>query len=459
MKTNDHHNNPGRTLAGTFFLLSCNLILLLGACSNAPSEQPSATQAPLQKVENLGEPIFAQTPEPVQTPEPTPQPTPTPTPTPEATLMAIGDNLMHMGIVNTGKQKDGSRNYDFMFEDISDLIQTADISVINQETIFGGNDLGFSGYPYFNSPTEVGDAIVNAGFDVVLQATNHTLDQKQEGVEHCISYWKEHPEILMVGLHDPYEDETDVTERIPTMTVNDITFAMLNYTYGPNSEVVPKYARKMLNVLCAWDPSNGHINFTALNPQVLEDIKAAEQIADVVVVFPHWGTEYVTTPSKYQQEFARQMTEAGADLIIGAHPHVVQPVEWIQASNGNECLCYYSLGNYVSTQQDPISMLENMAWVTFRKTDAGTVIDKERTGSIPMVMQYLSGPLRFKAIYLLEEYTQEEANKHGIRNWGKKNLYVDDLKKWADEILGDSVKSVYDLTGLEWESELTGTDS
>ena len=143
------------------------------------------------------------------------------------------------------------------------------------------------------------------------------------------------------------------------------------------------------------------------------------------------------------------MTEAGADLIIGTHPHVTQPVEWITADNGNVSLCYYSLGNYVSTQQDPISMLENMAWVTFRMQDDGSVeIVKDKTGSIPIVCQYSSGPLRFKAIYLLEEYTQDVADKHGIRNWGHKNLYVTDLWDWTDEIMGDSVKSAYDLTGL-----------
>lgn len=436
-----------RTFKISLLFLTIWLLLTCG-CGSA-NGSPNATATPLPSFADLGEPISTPipTPETVSTPQPTP--TPTPTPQPVATLMSIGDNLMHMGIVNTGKQADGTRNYDFLFEDISDLIDAADISVINQETIFGGNDLGFSGYPYFNSPTEVGDAIAAAGFDVVLQATNHTLDQKQAGVENCIAFWKEHPEVLMIGLHEKYEDNSDVTQRIPLLTVNDITFAMLNYTYGPNYEVLPKYAREMLDVLCAWNPNNGAIDFTTLNPQVLEDIKAARELADVVVVFPHWGTEYATSPSRYQKEWARQMAQAGADLIIGAHPHVTQPVEWITSDNGHECLCYYSLGNYVSTQQDPISMLENMAWVTFRKTDDGTIIDKELSGSIPLVCQYSAGPLRFQAIYLLEEYTQDVANKHGIRSWGKKNLYVDDLNQWAQEILGDSVKSLYELTGIE----------
>lgn len=436
-------------------LLFCLITLLFHAgCSTTAKQDPSDLPAPSPSAVIEAQPIF--TPTPIEsvapTPEATPEPTPEPTPTPEATLMALGDNLMHMGIVGTGKQADGTRNYDFLFEDLSDFIQAADVSVINQETIFGGNDLGFSGYPYFNSPTEVGDAIINAGFDVVLQATNHTLDQKQAGVEHCLNYWKEHPEILMTGLHERLENEdgtpVDAKERIPVLTVNGIRIAFLNYTYGPNAEVLPKFARGMLDVLCEWNRNTGAINFTALDPQVLEDISAADEIADAVVVFPHWGTEYSTTPSKYQKTFAKQMAEAGADLIIGAHPHVTQPVEWVTGDNGNECLCYYSLGNYVSTQQDPISMLENMAWVTFRMTDNGVVIDRERTGSIPIVCQYSSGPLRFKAIYLLEEYTQDVADTHGIRSWGHKNLYVDDLWKWSDEILGDSVKPAFELTGL-----------
>ena len=434
-------------------------LLLFPGCgtADAGTDAMSSASAAIQ-----GQPIV--TPVPIEstaeslesTPEPTA--TPTPTPEPELTLMALGDNLMHMGIVNTGKQKDGTRNYDFLFEDLHDFIDLADVSVINQETIFGGNDLGFSGYPYFNSPTEVGDAIVNAGFDVVLQATNHTLDQKQEGVQHCMDFWAQYPEILMVGLHERYETEDGTLlpakERIPTIEKNGITLAILNYTYGPNYEILPGYARGRMDVLCNYDQKSGRLDFTTINPQVLEEIAAAKEIADAVVVFPHWGAEYVTTPTKYQKQFAKQMTEAGADLIIGAHPHVTQPVEWVTADNGNECLCYYSLGNYVSTQQDPISMLENMAWVTFRKTENGTIIDREKSGSIPLVFQYYSGPLRFGGVYLLEEYTQELANKHGIRNWGKKNLYVDELWEWAFEILGDSVKSAYDLTGLREPDEL-----
>lgn len=361
----------------------------------------------------------------------------------DITLMALGDNLMHMGIVNTGRRDDGTYNYDFLFDGIAEQLEAADIKIINQETIFGGNQRGFSGYPYFNSPTEVGDAIVKAGFNVVLQATNHSADQGIDGLKHAAEFWENYPEVLMAGIHSEKVQEHD----IPVMMVGDITFAVLNYTYGPNMEVLPSSLRGHLDILCNWDENTGAIDFTTIHPQVLEDIERAEEIADVVIVCPHWGTEYVTEYSTYQQEFARQMTQAGADLIIGTHPHVPQPVEWIESENGNRALCYYSLGNYVSTQQDGISMLEGMAWVTFRVKEDGVVIDEDTTGVFPMVCQYKSGPLRLEDVYFLENYTDEHAARHGIRSWGGVNLTVQDLHTWSGEIFGQWALSVEEYFG------------
>ncbi len=124
----------------------------------------------------------------------------------DITLMAVGDNLLHMGIVNAGKQSDGSRNYDFLFDGIGAFLEKADIKIINQETIFGGNDLDFHGYPKFNSPTEAGDAIAGAGFNVVLQATNHTADQGMSGISfHLDNCLKWSDEILGDWVHSADE--------------------------------------------------------------------------------------------------------------------------------------------------------------------------------------------------------------------------------------------------------------
>ena len=154
----------------------------------------------------------------------TPMPTPAPTEEPvfeeyDITLMALGDNLMHMGIVNTGRLEDGTYDYAFLFENISEFLATADIKVTNQETIFAGNELGFSGFPKFNSPTQVGDAIAAAGFNVVLHATNHAADQGLAGIEYCASFWEQYPDVLMIGISGDTSDS-----RISYLTIEDITF-------------------------------------------------------------------------------------------------------------------------------------------------------------------------------------------------------------------------------------------
>ena len=176
-----------------------------------------------------------------------------PTPTPPAfeeydiNLMAVGDNLMHMGLVNSGRQSDGTYNFDLLYEDIAPYLDKADISIINQETIMAGNDKGFSGFPYFNSPIEVADAIEKAGFNVVLQSSNHTIDQGVEGLLYAYNVWKKHPNVLMVGIHENTEELHD----IPVMEIEGIKFAILNYTYGPNLGAVPSNVQGHMNILCA----------------------------------------------------------------------------------------------------------------------------------------------------------------------------------------------------------------
>lgn len=414
-------------------LLSIILCMLFSGCAYKNLYDPAAASVQLSP-----------SPSPTETPIPTETPTPEPTEEPfqeyDIRLMALGDNLLHMNVINTGKQKDGSYDFSYLFEDLAEYIDLADIRVINQETIFGGNSLGFSDYPKFNSPTEVGDAIADSGFNVVLHASNHAADQGIEGIENCAAFWTQYPDILMVGISGE-----DVESKIPLLTVGDITFAVLNYTYGPNMATLSQSLRGHLNMLCAYDQDTGAIDFTSLNPQVLEDIKEAKQLADIVLVFPHWGTEYKTYPSSYQEKFAYEMAEAGADLIIGTHPHAPQPVEWITTEDGRQTLCYYSLGNYVSGQRQFITMLEEMAWVTFHVTEDQIFIDAERSGALPLVCHYKNGSLRIVGIYPLEEYTEEQALKHGIWNFGGIPFHLEDLQTTAQEILGDSLLSISDI--------------
>ena len=352
-------------------------------------------------------------------------------------LMAVGDNLLHMGIVSTGQQADGSYNFEFLFQGIEEYLNLAEIKIINQETILGGNELGFSGYPLFNSPTEVGDSIEEAGFNVVLHATNHSADKGLDGLLHCVEFWEEKEDILMVGI----DKDSALTYAIPVLELEGLKIAVLNYTYSPNTEIIPKSIQGYLNILCDWDLNTGQIDFTKLNPQVVDDIKRAEEIADFTIVCPHWGTEYATKPSDTQRNFAKQITEAGADLIIGTHPHVLQPVEWIEGTNGESALCFYSLGNYVSTQKDPLNLLEGMAWVTLHVQEDGIFIQRENTGILPLVCQYEGASPRLEIVYALEDYTEELASKHGIISYGGRAIKLEDLNRWSHEILGDWVLS------------------
>ncbi len=375
--------------------------------------------------------------DPVVIPEVEVIPTPTPEPFEEydITLMAVGDNLLHMGLVNSGRQNDGTYNFDFLFESIKPYLDKSDISIINQETIMAGNDKPFSGFPYFNSPAEVADAIDNAGFNVVLQSSNHTIDQGLNGLLNAYSVWQQHENVLMVGIHENPDNEHD----IPIKEVNGVKFAILNYAYGPNLGAIPSSIKGYMNILCAVKEGSktNELDFTKLDPAVIDDIKRADEMADIVIVCPHWGTEYALEPSSYQKKFAMEMTEAGADVIIGAHPHVPEPVEMITADNGNQCICYYSLGNYVSTGQNGASMLEGLAWISFHVTENDVYVDENNSGVLPIVMQYLSGPLRFENVYALEDYTDELASKHGIRGWGGVILTVDKLKEWSQQIFGE----------------------
>lgn len=407
----------------------CILAGMLTACGKSSGE----TNVP-ETVEVLGEPIG--TPEP--TPEPTATPIPTPTPFPEydINLMMVGDNLMHMGIVTTGKQADGSYNYDFLFEGIEEFLAEAEVKMINQETILGGNQLGFSGYPHFNSPTEVGDAIVDAGFNVVLHSSNHTADKGLKGILNCADYWQQYPEVLVAGI-----DGDGVKDEIQILEIEGVTFAILNYAYAPNMGSFPAEYEGYMDMLCDYNEKTRLIDFTTIKEEVLIEIAEADKLADFVVVCPHWGTEYTTKPSSYQEKFARQMTEAGADIIIGTHPHVVQPVEWVEAENGNKSLCYYSLGNYVSTQKQALCMLEAMAWVTIHVDENGPFIDTEQTGVLPLVCHYNAMPVRMESVYLLEEYTETQAASHGIKAYGGVNLYLQDLLDWTEEVFGENVLS------------------
>ena len=313
-------------------------------------------------------------------------------------LVAVGDLLIHKTVSDSGIREDGSRNYDHLFKMVKEEVASADVAVINNEVIFGGNERGYSDYPRFNAFTEAGDAEVNAGFDIILSATNHVMDQGIEGIENCLDFWKkEHNDIQVLGIHASEEDARDIY----VYEKDGFRIAMLNYTYGLNGNALPEDRNYMVDLMTE-----------ETKDKIVDDIRRAHDISDAVVVFPHWGTEYSLEPDTSQREWAQLFADEGVTLVIGTHPHVIEPVEWYTGKNGGRMLCFYSLGNYISMQTKAETMLGIMADVTLCKKADGTV-EVAEYDSIPVVT-HISAVHEGYTTYKLSQYSEELASDNVI---------------------------------------------
>ena len=262
----------------------------------------------------------------------------------QASMVMVGDNLIHSSIYKDAS--DGKGGYDFrkMYELVKPIIQKYDIAYYNQETVLGGKELGVSDYPTFNSPQEVGDAMIDAGFNLVSLASNHTMDSGEKAVLASREYWNSKSDVLAVGSYSSIDDR----DKVRIVTKNNIRYTMLNYTYGTNGISVPSGKEYLVNV---W-PTNLEINdvekdtqYQEYKKQVKKDIEQVRDSVDVLMVAMHWGVEYTDEATEYEKDMASYLASLGVDIIIGAHPHVIQPVTWI-----DKTLVIYSLGNFISAQ-------------------------------------------------------------------------------------------------------------
>ncbi len=308
------------------------------------------------------------------------------------TISMVGDILLHEKVYESGDMGDGTYNYDHFFANVKDEIEAADIAIVNQEVILGGRELGLSGYPSFNGAFEVGDAIADAGFDIVLHATNHTIDRGSQAVRNCLDFWSsQHPEIAILGINATAEAQSNIYVR----EENGIKIAFLNYTYGTNGIPLPADMPYCVNLLD--------------EDTLIRDIAKAEEIADFTVVLPHWGTEYVLEPDNDQKYWTQIMFDCGVDLVIGTHPHVIEPVELIETEE-HSMLVYYSIGNFINSTAQSGSGIANrmvggMANVTLDRDENGDVYIKDY-GVTPLVTHSLTGK-GLITTYLLSDYTEE----------------------------------------------------
>lgn len=262
-------------------------------------------------------------------------------------LTAVGDVMAHSPQLKA--QYDSNSNtysFDNNFKYIKKYIETSDLSIANLETTLAGEDIGYSSYPTFNTPDAIASALKNTGFDIISTINNHTFDKGSHGFDRTLSVLKELNFETVGTKSNVYDDDYIIKD------INGIKLGITSYSYGDiinsdkylNGIKISDECKERANI---FSSSNVNDAFNTINNTIskLND-------TDMQILIIHWGNEYQRVPSKFQSELAQLLSDAGVDIIIGSHPHVVQPVEMIKSSDGsNETLIVYSLGNLISNQR------------------------------------------------------------------------------------------------------------
>ena len=337
----------------------------------------------------------------------------------KASVIAVGDNLYHSSLLESGKYDTGEWNYEHIYEHVLPEIQAADVALIDQETVLTTEHDAISSYPSFATPTEVGDAIMKAGFNVVESATNHIDDYGYDFMAQTFNFWKtNYPQVPVLGIHETAED----ADEVKTLTINDITFSFLNFTYGTNNSGAGEGKEFMIDV---FDQQ-----------RVAQMIQKAKSISDCLIFVAHWGTEDEPMPNEYEKQWAAFLLQQGVDVVIGGHPHVMQPYGIMSDDQGNRMLIFYSLGNFVSTQQELPELLGGMASFTVQKTTlkGETTLQILEPEIKPLVMHYDHDSGEYGP-YMLEDYTEELAAAHSVRDVIGDQFTLANLKQTYEEIM------------------------
>ncbi len=316
------------------YLISLMALSLAGCTASSEVSTPVETSTPTPEVEVVEE---------VKEPE-----------VYTASLFMVGDALIHGAVYYDAMQADGSYDFHEQLARVGELSEGYDLKYYNQETILGGVELGLSSYPMFNSPVEVGQAMVDYGFNLVSLANNHSLDRFEAGIINSMNFWNAQEGVAAAGTNLSWEDQ----DKIEVHEINGISYVFLSWTYGCNGLTAPEGKEYLVNV------------YTDQEEKMLEQVRRANEMADVVMIAMHWGDEYSTSVNAQQERLAVELSEAGADIIIGSHPHVIQPVSWV---NDGKTICFYSLGNMISAQDVQARLVEMAGALTITKT----VLDDE----------------------------------------------------------------------------------
>lgn len=342
-------------------LLALALLLLLTGCGSAPSTQADASEPP-----EASEPVVQ--------------------PNIVSTLAVCGDAMSHMPQTRDAYDSQaGAYDYKPMIRFAKPWIEQADYAVVNLETTFaGGSD--YSGFPAFNTPDALGDALKDAGFDLVSTANNHCLDRGYDGMVRTLDVL-DNLGLAHVGTYRSAEERA-AQNGVHVADVGGIKVAFLSYTYGTNGIPLSKSHPDTVNILHTDYMSEAQVLDTA---RIADDLAAAEALSpDLIAVIVHWGVEYQTTQNEHQEEIADFLFDHGADVILGSHPHVLQPMETRTLTDRDGTthtgfVCW-SLGNFISSQNDEYTDTTVVLNLELTKNPNTGATDVTKVGYVPLYM-------------------------------------------------------------------------
>lgn len=349
------------------------------------------------------------------------------------TFCAVGDNLMNDNLLAladgwAGSTGDGVYDFAPFYTDIAPTIASYDLSFVNQETTMGGTDnFDYMGYPSYNTPDSLAQTLVDTGFDVMATNSNHTYDTWVPSIEHQQELLAGFPDLVTIGSYASEEDRN--TPRVAEC--NNIRIAFLSYSYGQNG-----YEQS--------DLPNDYYAVPYSDEALAADVARAREVSDFVVVYLHMGDEYVYEPTAEQRRIAQYAADLGVGMMIGSHAHVIQPLEWIERSegtplsgedgpNGGRMLVAYGLGDFVSGyENNPETIMSGMLSCTFvRGSGSASDISVEDVVWHPLI-EHREG--NEDKVMLVSDYTPELANQNELLSG------LDDPYAWirdtTNEVIG-----------------------
>lgn len=304
-------------------------------------------------------------------------------------LIAAGDNLIHLPIYRLGLEKG---NFDFLYQHIRSTIENADIAVLNQETPLVSDSSLYGDYPYFGTPVQIAAAVRNAGFDIATCATNHAMDRSMTGIDTTVSTFQ-NLGMSVLGIQSSNQPNPEAYQII---SCKGARLALFNYTDSLNGHPLPKNYPNAVHRLSDME-------------QMSKDFQAAKANSDFVIVFVHWGTEYATSIDEKQKKWTQFFLDQNVDVVIGTHPHVTQSCELLTSGNGHQMLVFYSLGNFMSAQNQIPCVRGELAQITFALGSDGYQIEHYET--LPIITHQESG---YYSVFSADDYPDILAKRHRL---------------------------------------------